>query len=181
MKSLFKSLSKIFLFVILFFVLTLSAKAQDDIMSKVKWGMSGDEVMSAFKDQGVTQYTYSDNDDNNGDDNDNDNDDNNNRSGYRISGYKIDGSSYSVRFSMNRGKLKEVRFSLNKNDNASGIYDGWKKTFEGRYGKPVHDHDFSGYGRTESERAYEGSGVHVELHYFEGNGRKAMDFTYNRE
>jgi hypothetical protein len=171
-----------FIFAAIFlFVLSGAAFCQDDILSKAKFGMSGDELMTAFKDKGISSYTYSDNDDNNNSDDDNDNDDNNNRSGYRISNYSIDGSSYSVRFSMNRGKLKEIRFSLNKNDKAMDIYEGWKKTFNAKYGSPVHDHDFSGYGRTENERAWEGSGTHVELHYFEGNGRKAMDLTYSRD
>lgn len=171
---------KFILAAIFLFLLSGAAFCQDDILSKVKWGMSGDELMTAFKDKGIASYTYSDNDDNNNDE-DNDNDDNNNRSGYRIASYSLDGNSYSVRFTMNRGKLKEVRFSLGKNDKAQDIFNNWIKTFNGKYGNTVHDHDFSGYGRTENERAWEGSGIHVELHYFSGNGRTAMDITYSRD
>ncbi len=171
---------KLLIVVFLFLALSISVKAQDDILSKTKWGMSGDELMSTFKGDGIASYTYSDNDDNNSDDNDNDNDNDNNRSGYRISNYKMDGNSYSVRFSMNHGKLKEIRFSLNKTDKASDIYEGWKKTFNSKYGSTVHDHDFSGYGRTENERAWEGSGIHVELHYFSSGSNGKVDITYNR-
>ncbi len=173
-------LLKSLLFVSLFFVTAISANAQDDILAKAKWGMSGDELMSAFKDQGISSYSYSDNDDNN-DDDDNDNDNNNNRSGYRIASYTIDGNTYSVRFSLNRGKLKEVRFSLGKSSNGLDVFNAWDKKLNSKYGSPVHNNDFSGYGRTENERAYEGSGTHVELHYFSGNGRTAMDVTYSRD
>lgn len=176
MKLLVKSLLAVFLFL----AFSMSVKAQDDILSKVKWNMSGDELMSAFKDQGISSYTYSDNDDNNNDD-DNDNDDNNNRSGYRISSYSMDGNNYSVRFSMNRGKLKEVRFSLGKSSASLDIFNSWDKKLYAKFGSPVHNNDFSGYGRTENERAYENSDIHVELHYFEGNGRRALDITYSRE
>ncbi len=165
--------------IILFFV-SGAAFCQDDIISKAKFGMSGDELMSTFKDKGITSYNYSDNDDNNSDD-DNDNDDNNNRSGYRIPSYSIDGNTYSVRFSLNRGKLKEIRFLLNKNDKALDVYESWKKVFNGKYGNNVHENDFSGYGRTQNERAWEGSGIHVELNYFSGNGRTAMDITYSKD
>jgi hypothetical protein len=171
---------KYILTALLFFVLAGASYSQEDILSKTKWGMSGDELMSTFKDKGITSYTYSDNDDNNNDD-DNDNDDNNNRSGYRIPSYSIDGNTYSVRFSLNRGKLKEIRFSLNKNDKAMDIYENWKKVFNGKYGNNVHENDFSGYGRTQNERAWEGSGVHVELNYYSGNGRTAVDITYSRD
>ncbi|MBS1492111.1 MAG: hypothetical protein JST55_01290 [Bacteroidetes bacterium] len=172
---------KFILAAIFLFLLSGAAFSQDDILSKTKWGMSGDELISAFKDKGIANYTYSDNDDNNNSDNDNDNDDNNNRSGYRISNYSIDGNSYSVRFSMNHNKLKEIRFTLNKNDKALDIYEGWKKTFNSKFGNNVHENDFSGYGRTQNERAWEGSVVHVELNYFSGNGRTAMDITYSRD
>jgi len=172
---------KYILFAVLFFAFTYSASAQDDILSKVKWNMSGDDLMTAFKDQGISQYTYSDNDDNNSEDDDNDNDDNNNRSGYRISSYTIDGNTYSVRFSMNRGKLKEVRFSLGKTSNALDIFNAWDKKLNSKFGSPVHNNDFTGYGRTQNERAYENSDIHVELNYFSGNGRTAVDITYSRE
>jgi len=171
---------KYILAAIFLFALSGAAFCQDDILSKAKFGISGDELMSAFKDQGISSYTYSDNDDNNNDD-DNDNDDNNNRSGYRISSYTIDGNSYSVRFSLNRGKLKEIRFSLNKKDKASDIYENWKKVFNGKYGNNVHENDFTGYGRTQNERAWEGQGIHVELNYFSGNGKTAVDITYSRD
>ena len=172
---------KYILTALLFFILAGASYSQDDILAKAKFGMSGDELMSAFKDQRIASYSYSDNDDNNSDDDDNDNDDNNNRSGYRISSYSIDGNSYSVRFSMNRGKLKEIRFSLNKNAKAADIYENWKKVFNAKFGNNVHENDFSGYGRTQNERAWEDSNVHVELNYFSGNGRTAVDITYSRE
>jgi len=171
---------KYILLAVMFFALSFTANAQDDILSKVKWNMSGDELMTAFKDKGIAQYTYSDNDDNNNDD-DNDNDDNNNRSGYRIPSYTIDGNTYSVRFSMNRGKLKEVRFSLGKGANALDVFNTWDKNLKAKFGNDVHHNDFSGYGRTQNERAYENSDIHVELNYFSGNGRTAMDVTYSRE
>ncbi|CAN5508130.1 hypothetical protein BH10BAC5_BH10BAC5_16080 [soil metagenome] len=179
---------KYIIITILLFVISTIAYSQDDILNMAKLGMSTDDLLTAFKDQGIAQYKeYDRNNDNDNDrDNDSDSDDDNNnnhdnqRNKYRISSYSMVGNDYNVTFYTERNKLKKVQFNLSKSlsDKAKDVFDKWVTDLKAKYGSMVNTHDYSYGKKTELNRDWQSGNMRVSLHYFQMGSDKYCDLSY---
>ncbi len=174
--------------VLLLFILCGSAYSQDDILNKAKLGMSTNDLLTAFKDQGIAQYKgYDKNNDNDNDrDNDNDNDDDNNnnrdnqRVKYQIPSYSLSGNDCNVTFYTDRNKLRKIQFNLSRSssDKAKDVFDKWVTDLNSKYGSMVNTHDYSYGNKTELNRDWQSGNVRVSLHYFQMSSDKYCDLSY---